>query len=77
MAVNLIICWENTLTLIAGIEMKGREHSELQERNRRECLANDTNYEIPGLKLTADTVSTYHSVVHVREQGVAQQGGLW
>lgn len=76
MAVNLIICWENILSLIAGIEMKGREHSELQEKNIRECLANDINYEITGLKLTANTVSTYHSVVNVREQGVAQQGGL-
>lgn len=63
--------------MISLIEMKGREHSELQEKNIRECLANNIKYECSGLKLIANAVSRYHSVANVKEQGVEQQGELW
>lgn len=59
------------------IEMKGREHSELQEKNVKERLTNYIKYEISGLKLTTNTVSRYHSAVNVKDQGLEQQSGLW
>lgn len=59
------------------IEVKGREHSELQQKNVRECLTNYIKYEISGLRLTANTVSRYHSVVNIKDQGLEQPSGLW
>lgn len=50
------------------IEVKGREHSELQQKNVREYLTNYIKYEISGRRLTANTVSRYHSVVNVKDQ---------
>lgn len=59
------------------IDMKGREHSELQEKNIKEFLANGIKNEISGLKLTTNTVARYLSMTSVKEQGVDEERGLW
>lgn len=56
------------------IEMKGREHSELREKKYKGMFGkwHKIKYETSGLKLTTNTVSRYHSVANVKEQGAEQ-----
>lgn len=61
------------------IEMKGREHSELQEKKYKGMFGkwHKIKNEILGLKVTTKIVSQDCSVLNVKGQEAEQQEGLW